>query len=80
LGSRHDHQTVHRWPTPPRSCWLGDITYISTTSDWRHLAVWIDRYSRGVVAWKLEQRMDADLVIEALNRALDQRLAQTKQR
>jgi putative transposase len=66
-------------PPAPNRCWAGVITYIRTTSGWRYLAVWIDLFSRRVVGWKLEQRMDADLVIEALNRALGQRLLQPEQ-
>jgi putative transposase len=58
---------------PPASnrCRAGDITYIRTSSaGWRYLAVWIDLFSRRVVGWKLDGRMDATLVIEAFNRAL----------
>ena len=57
-------------PPAPNRCWAGDITYIRTTAGWRYLAVWIDLFSRRVVGWKLDHRMDAALVIEALNRAL----------
>ena len=66
-------------PPAPNRCWAGDITYIRTASGWRYLAVWIDLYSRRVVGWKLGQRMDADLVIEALNRALGQRQVEPEQ-
>jgi transposase InsO family protein len=57
-------------PPAPNRCWAGDITYIRTTAGWRYLAVWVDLFSRRVVGWKLDHRMDAALVIEALNRAL----------
>jgi transposase InsO family protein len=57
-------------PPAPNRCWAGDITYIRTTAGWRYLAVWIDLFSRRVVGWKLDHRMDAALVIEALHRAL----------
>jgi transposase InsO family protein len=60
-------------PPEPNRCWAGDITYIRTSAGWRYLAVWIDLFSRRVVGWKLDQRMDAALVIEALNRALGHR-------
>jgi transposase InsO family protein len=66
-------------PPAPNRCWAGDITYIRTTSGWRYLAVWIDLFSRRVVGWKLETRMDAALVIEALNRALGHRLVEPAQ-
>jgi len=60
-------------PPAPNRCWAGDITYIRTSAGWRYLAVWIDLFSRRVVGWKLDHRMDAALVIEALNRALGHR-------
>ncbi|WP_322758236.1 DDE-type integrase/transposase/recombinase [Synechococcus sp. CBW1107] len=37
------------------------------------MAVWIDLFSRRVVGWTLDQRMDAALVVEALGRALGHR-------
>jgi transposase InsO family protein len=63
-------------PPAPNRCWAGDITYIRTSSGWRYLAIWIDLFSRRVVGWKLDHRMDAALVIEALNRALGHRLVE----
>jgi len=65
-------------PPAPNRCWAGDITYIRTSTGWRYLAVWIDLYSRHVVGWKLDQRMDAALVIEALNRALGHRRVESE--
>ena len=65
-------------PPAPNRCWAGDITYIRTSSGWRYLAVWIDLFSRRVVGWKLDQRMDAALVIEALNRALGHRRVESE--
>jgi putative transposase len=66
-------------PPEPNRFWAGDITYISTKAGWRHLVVWIDLFSRRVVGWKLDERMDAALVIEALNRALGQRQVKAEQ-
>jgi transposase InsO family protein len=60
-------------PPAPNRCWAGDITYIRTSAGWRYLGIWIDLFSRRVVGWTLDQRMDAALVIEALNRALGRR-------
>jgi transposase InsO family protein len=59
--------------------WVGDITYIRTSAGWRYLAVWIDLYSRRVVGWKLDHRMDTALAMEALNRALGQRRVEPEQ-
>ena len=66
-------------PPEPNRCWAGDITYIRTTAGWRYLAVWIDLFSRRVVGWKLDERMDAALVVEALNRALGHRQLKAEQ-
>ena len=66
-------------PPAPNRCWAGDITYIRTSSGWRYLAVWIDLFSRHVVGWKLDHRMDAALVIEALSRALGHRQVEPDQ-
>jgi transposase InsO family protein len=66
-------------PPAPNRCWAGDITYVRSTAGWRYLAVWIDLFSRRVVGWKLDQRMDAALVVEALNRALGHRQVDSAQ-
>jgi putative transposase len=60
-------------PQAPNRCWAGDISYIHTTAGWRYLAVWIDLFSRRIVGWTLDSRMDTALVIEALNRAIGHR-------
>jgi putative transposase len=36
----------------------------------RHLATWLDRYSRKIVGWDVRESMPQDLVSEALRRAL----------
>ena len=59
--------------------WVGDITFIRTSAGWRYLAVWIDLYSRRVIGWKLDHRMDTALVMEALNRDLGQRRVEPEQ-
>jgi len=66
-------------PPAPNRCWAGGITYIRSSSGWRHLAVWIDLFSRRIVGWTLDARVDAPLVIEALNRALGHRQVEPEQ-
>ncbi len=66
-------------PPAPSRCWAGDNTYIRTTAGWRYLAVWIDLFSRRVVGRTLDQRIDAALVVEALNRALGHRQVEPAQ-
>jgi putative transposase len=53
--------------------WVGDITFIPTAEGWLYLAVLIDLYSRRVVGWAMSERIDQQLVLDALNMALLQR-------
>jgi putative transposase len=53
--------------------WVSDITYIWTRQGWMYLAVIIDLFSRRVVGWSLGDRMTADLVCSALDRAVAER-------
>ena len=53
--------------------WVGDITFVPTAEGWLYLAVLIDLYSRRVVGWAMSERIDQQLVLDALNMALLQR-------
>ena len=57
-------------PTEPNRVWASDITYVWTDEGWVYLAVVIDLFSRKVVGWAIADHMRADLVLEALDRAL----------
>lgn len=57
-------------PDQPDRVWAGDITFIPTAVGWRYLAVIIDLCSRHVVGWAFADHMRAELVTEALGRAL----------
>ena len=50
----------------PNTVWVTDITYIKTHEGWLYLAVVIDLYSRRVVGWSMQSRMQMDLVLIAL--------------
>jgi transposase InsO family protein len=52
--------------------WVGDITFIATGSGWLYLAVLLDLYSRRVVGWAMSERIDQQLVLDALIMALVQ--------
>lgn len=56
--------------THPDEIWLGDITYIPTREGWLYLAGILDRCSRKLKGWKLEDHMKADLTLDALEQAL----------
>lgn len=61
-------------PTAPDQVWVGDSTYLPLPNGrWCYLATWRDAYSRRVVGWHLDAQMPAELVITALQRALDVR-------
>ena len=48
---------------------VGDITYLKTREGWLYLATVIDLCTRMVVGWAVSERMTADVVVEALERA-----------
>ena len=48
-----------------------DITYIPTSEGWLYLAIVIDLFSRAILGWKLSDTLHADLVVDALRRAID---------
>jgi len=77
--SNHDHPIAPNRlaelpaPTAANQIWLGDITYISTGEGWLYLAGVMDRYSRRVVGWAMDQNIDTQLVLAAWEMAQSQR-------
>jgi putative transposase len=59
--------------TAPNCVWVSDITYIWTREGWMYLAVVIDLYARKVVGWSMSKRINKELVLSALNQAIDRR-------
>ena len=59
-------------PQPDR-VWVGDVTFVSTREGWLYLAVLIDLYSRRVVGWSMEERLNEPLVTAALTMAIEHR-------
>lgn len=57
----------------PNQKWVSDITYIPTDEGWLFLAGTVDLYSRKVVGWAMDQRMDRGLVLKALDMAIQDR-------
>lgn len=53
--------------------WLSDITYIKTGQGWFYLAVVLDLYSRRIVGWAMSRSLHRQLVIDALQMAIDAR-------
>lgn len=62
----------------PNTVWVTDITYIRTHEGWLYLAVVIDLYSRRVVGWSMQSRMQMDLVLSALLMAVWRRKPKRK--
>ena len=58
----------------PNRAWVTDITYIWTWEGWLYLAVVIDLFSRRVVGWSIAEHMRLELVLNALQMALGERL------
>jgi putative transposase len=56
--------------------WVADMTYVPTWAGFIYLAVVLDAWSRRVVGWAIGETMTAELVLSALNMALQQRRAQ----
>jgi transposase InsO family protein len=66
-------------PTGINQLWVGDITYIPLRGGiFSYLAILMDRFSRYIVAWRLDQTMTEDLVLPVLQRAIRHRQPPTK--
>ena len=62
-------------PAALNRVWAGDITFISTSAGWLYLAVVMDLCSRRIIGWSLADHMRSELVLTALNQALETRPA-----
>jgi len=58
--------------TGPNQRWVSDITYVRTGEGWLYVAVILDLYSRKVVGWSTNARLQRDLVLNALEMAFGQ--------
>ena len=60
-------------PAPNRR-WVSDITYVWTWAGWLYLAIVLDLFSRRVVGWAMDSRLDTEsLTLNALHMALRNR-------
>jgi len=57
----------------PDQLWVADITYVPTWAGFLYLAVVLDVWSRRVVGWAMATHLRTQLVLDALNMALEQR-------
>lgn len=57
----------------PNELWVADITYVSTWAGFLYLSVVLDAYSRRIVGWAMATHLRTELVLDALDMALQQR-------
>lgn len=57
----------------PNQLWVADITYIATAAGFLYLLVVLDAFSRRVVGWSMAAHLRSELVLAALEMALEQR-------
>jgi putative transposase len=62
--------------TAPDRLWVADITYIPTAAGFLYLAVVLDVWSRRVVGWATARHLRTELVLHALELALQRRQPQ----
>jgi putative transposase len=60
-------------PPAPNRLWASDIKYVSTWEGTLYLASVIDCFSRKVVGWSMRADMPAELVVDALEMAIERR-------
>jgi putative transposase len=57
----------------PNRLWVADMTYVPSWAGFLYLAIVLDVWSRRVIGWSMGEQMTTDLVLAALNMALEQR-------
>jgi putative transposase len=57
----------------PNKRWVADITYVRTWQGFLYLAVVVDLFSRRVVGWSMRNDLKTELVLDALNMAIENR-------
>lgn len=72
LGS-YPNLLAERGLSDPNQAWVADITYIRLPTTFCYLATILDAWSRRVVGWALSSRIDTDLTLAALERAIAER-------
>jgi putative transposase len=57
----------------PNQLWVADITYVPTWAGFLYLAVALDVWSRRIVGWSMANHLRTQLVLDALDMAIEQR-------
>jgi transposase InsO family protein len=77
--SRHSHPVAPNHlqrnftASTPNEVWVSDITYVWTREGWMYLAAIMDLFSRRIVGWAMDSRIDQSLALDALSMALTTR-------
>lgn len=67
------NQTLDTLAAAPNQVWVGDVTYLKVSQQFRYLAVVMDKYSRRIVGWAWSKDRNANLTLKAINRAVQSR-------
>jgi transposase InsO family protein len=57
----------------PNRTWVADITYIRTGEGWLYWAAVLDLYSRALIGWAMSERINRELVMQAMTMAIQNR-------
>jgi putative transposase len=57
----------------PDKLWVADITYVHTWAGFLYLSVVMDAWSRRIIGWSMANHLRTELVIDALQMAIEQR-------
>lgn len=57
-------------PPAPNQVWVSDITYIKISGGFAYLCAIMDLYSRKIIAYSVSAKINTDLVLQALKKAL----------
>lgn len=57
----------------PNQKWVSDITFLPTREGFLYLAIVLDLHSRAIVGWAMSQRINGQLVLDAIEMAVQQR-------
>lgn len=67
--ARYPNLLRHHPPQAPRQAWVSDITYLRLGNSHRFLAIVADAYTRRIVGYALSNRLDTQVVGQALLQA-----------
>ena len=60
-------------PSAPNQLWVADSKYVPTAAGWLYLAAVVDCFSRRIVGWSMRDDLRAELVVDALEMAVNRR-------